>query len=260
MQESLQSGGEIQENLLPSTFPKIPNMEFAAKFIPSSVVSGDIYNIFRLDEQHVGLYNIDVSGHGVPAALFSVSLHQRLNPNVHPQGLLKYSHDAPPYYKINPPEKVINILDEEDMLGKYGRYFTMIYAIANIKSGEVQFTRAGHNLPLIIHPDGTSEYINGGGPPIGLGLSALRRDRLHVSLRNDDIFIVFSDGINDSFSRDNEAFGFERIQKILEKNAQSPLDASFDLLLSKVQSFQRREGCTTDDISILGFKWLGSDR
>ena len=118
-QISLKSGREAQESLLPVNFPDIPGMEIAARFLPSAFVSGDIYSIFRLDENNVGLYNIDVSGHGVPAALFSVSLSQRLTYDLHSAGLLKVPSKKPPYYRIYPPDKVISVLDEDDMLGRY---------------------------------------------------------------------------------------------------------------------------------------------
>jgi len=159
MRNNLESGRTVQQNLLPRELPDLPTIEFAARFYPSLYVSGDIYNVFRLDEKHFGFYNIDVSGHGVPAALFSVGISQRLNKDIYPHALLKIPLGNAPHYQINSPERVARLLDDDDMLGKYGKYFTMVYAIINIESFKVDFYRAGHNLPLLIHPDGSSEYI-----------------------------------------------------------------------------------------------------
>lgn len=254
---NLVSGQEAQKSLLPSAFPYISNMEFAASFIPSAYGSGDIYNIFRLDETYVGLYNIDVSGHGVSAALFSVCLNQRLSQGPQSFGLVKGPLTDPPYYYINPPVKVVTLLDEEDMLGKYGRYFTMVYAIVNVETGAVTFYRAGHNYPLLIQSHKKSHYISGGGPPIGLGITLDTNEEQNLRLETGDQLIFFSDGINDAFSpQSSQRYGLERARQILTEHYQESLDKSFDRLINDVKEFMGQDGFS-DDISIIGFKWLG---
>jgi sigma-B regulation protein RsbU (phosphoserine phosphatase) len=255
---NLISGQEAQKSLLPSGFPDISNMEFAASFIPSAFGSGDIYNIFRLDEKNIGLYNIDVSGHGVSAALFSVCLNQRLSQDPQSFGLVKVPVNDPPFYHINSPVHVVNLLDEEDMLGKYGRYFTMVYAIVNVKTGGVSFYRAGHNYPLLVHNKKISYYIEGGGPPIGLGIPLRKKPEQEIKLSEGDQLIFFSDGINDAFSpRSGERYGLERAKKILTEHYPETLERSFDYLISDVQEFIGQDGFS-DDISIIGIKWLGN--
>jgi sigma-B regulation protein RsbU (phosphoserine phosphatase) len=255
---NLVSGQEAQKSLLPSAFPDISNMEFAASFIPSAYGSGDIYNIFRLDEKNVGLYNIDVSGHGVSAALFSVCLNQRLSQGPQCFGLVKGPLNDPPYYYINSPVKVVTLLDEEDMLGKYGRYFTMIYAVVNVETGSVSFYRAGHNLPLLIRNNKKSHYITGGGPPVGLGIALKTDEEQNIKLEAGDQLIFFSDGINDAYSpKGSKRYGLERAKRILTEHYPESLDRSFDRLIHDVKEFLGQDGFS-DDISIIGFKWLGS--
>jgi len=256
---NLVSGQEAQKSLLPSGFPEISNMEFAASFIPSAYGSGDIYNIFRLDETNIGLYNIDVSGHGVSAAFFSVCLNQRLSQGPHSFGLVKTPMSSPPFYDINSPIKVVTSLDEEDMLGKYGRYFTMVYAIVNVETGGVFFYRAGHNYPLLIKDKQNSNYIEGGGPPIGLGIALRKKREQDIKLEAGDQLIFFSDGINDAFSpKSGKRYGLERARELLTGNYSEPLERSFDRLISDVQEFMEQGGFS-DDISIIGFKWLGTE-
>jgi sigma-B regulation protein RsbU (phosphoserine phosphatase) len=255
---NLISGQEAQKSLLPSAFPDNSNMEFAANFIPSAYGSGDIYNIFRLDEKNIGLYNIDVSGHGVSAALFSVCLNQRLSQGPQSLGLVKGPLNEPPYYYINPPIKVATLLDEEDMLGKYGRYFTMVYAIVNVETGAVYFYRAGHNYPLLIQSEKKSHYILGGGPPIGLGLELNTGKEQHIKLDEGEQLIFFSDGINDAYSpQSSKRYGLERARHILTEHYSESLDRSFELLIHDVKEFLGQDGFS-DDISILGFKWRGN--
>ena len=255
---NLVSGQEAQKSLLPSCFPEMSNMEFAASFIPSAFGSGDIYNIFRLDETNIGLYNIDVSGHGVSAALFSVCLNQRLSQGPQSFGLVKVPLTTPPFYHINSPVSVVTSLDEEDMLGKYGRYFTMVYAIVNVETGDVSFYRAGHNYPLLIHGKKYSQYIEGGGPPIGLGIELGKKEEQDIKLDVGDQLIFFSDGINDAFSpKSGKRYGLERARQILTEHYTDSLERSFDRLIFDVQEFMGQDGFS-DDISIIGFKWLGS--
>ncbi len=255
---NLVSGQEAQKSLLPSTFPDISNMEFAASFIPSAFGSGDIYNIFQLDETNIGLYNIDVSGHGVSAAFFSVCLNQRMSQGPQSFGLVKGPLRAPPYYCINSPINVVSKLDEDDMLGKYGRYFTMVYAIVKVETGDVTFYRAGHNYPLLIHNKKTSRYIQGGGPPIGLGIALNKNREQNLKLETGDQLIFFSDGINDAFSpKSGKRYGLVRARQLLTENYLESLDRTFDRLISDVQEFIGQDGFS-DDISVIGFRWLGS--
>jgi sigma-B regulation protein RsbU (phosphoserine phosphatase) len=256
-QIDLISGREAQERLLPVHFPQVPQLEIAARFIPSDYVSGDLYDVFRLDESTLGLYSIDVSGHGVAAALFSVGLSQRLTSQLQPGALLKVPIDQPPFYRITPPAAVLESLDEDDMLGKYGRYFTMVYAHVHLGSGRVSFCRAGHNLPLVIRASGTAEYIDGGGAPLGLGIMTETRVGQDVELDPGDAFILFSDGINETFSRSGKnGYGLTRVKEILAGRYDRPLQESFDDLISDAKKYQGRPGFA-DDISIIGFRWRG---
>ncbi len=254
----LLSGREAQASLIPMHFPDIPNMEIAARFIPSAYVSGDLYDIFRLDEGHVGLFSVDVSGHGIAAALFSVELRQRLSSRLQPGGVLKVPTDAAPFYRINPPERVMEILDRDDTLATCNRYFTMVYAIVDLPKGQVAFSRAGHNPPLLIRSDGSAQYQEAGGAPIGLGIPTPARERHSVDLRMGDSFILFSDGINETFSRSGKnGYGLSRVRDILTRHRHKNLGDSFDALMADVREHRGSEDFS-DDISIIGFRWKGS--
>ena len=165
--QDLNNANIAQANLLPKKINFAKELDFAARFIPSQYISGDTYNIFRLDEDHVGLYQIDVSGHGVTAALFSVSLTQMLNVNTSHNNLLKTPLKKPPYYKINSPVKVMSLLNEERFFSKHEIFFTMVYMIINIKTGDIEYCRAGHNPPVILRKNGIIDQPLGGSIPVG---------------------------------------------------------------------------------------------
>jgi sigma-B regulation protein RsbU (phosphoserine phosphatase) len=261
MRADLAAAAEVQMGLLPAHFPDARGVEFAARFIPSAFVAGDIYDVFRLDEKTVGFYQADVSGHGVPAALLSVSISQRLSRELRQQcGLFHLPAGEPPYHCLNPPSEVIAQLDDFDMFGKSGRFFTMLYGFINLESGLISFCRAGHNPPLVVRADGGSEYLpDGGGGLLGLGLPHASTDGEEVQLAPGDRFIVFSDGVSEAFGPESGGcYGEERARDLLVAQRSAPLGAAFDALLADMRAFQGKDDFH-DDVSILGFSWAGKN-
>lgn len=253
--QDLNSAHTAQTNLLPKKAKFASELDFAARFIPSQYVSGDTYNVFRLDEDHVGIYQLDISGHGVAAALFSVSLSQMLNANISNKNLLKTALKQPPYYKINLPDKVLGLLNEEHFFDRYEIYFTMIYMIINIKTGEVQFSRAGHNPPIILRTNGEAEQPQEGGLPIGWDFE--RDDPIiKTHLNSGDRIFLFSDGICEARDRDKEQFGDERLSKVIKDNLTETLDETMNDIIRQLSQFTGNLKFD-DDISIIGVTYLG---
>jgi len=253
--QDLNNANIAQANLLPKKITFTSELDFSARFIPSQYISGDTYNIFRLDEDHVGLYQIDVSGHGVTAALFSVSLSQMLNVNTSHNNLLKTSLDSAPFYKINSPLHVFSLLNEERFFAKHEIFFTMVYMIINVKTGEVVYARAGHNPPVILRKNGVIDQPLGGSIPIGWDFE--RDDTLiKINLRKGDRIFLFSDGILEAQNVEKELFGEERLFNVLKSNLDNDLDTTLNdsiIHLSQYTGNLKFE----DDISILGVTYLG---
>lgn len=253
IEQDLEAAREAQMNLLPKDLIGVDDIEFGSRFIPSQYVSGDIYNIFRLDEHNLGAYHIDISGHGVPAALFSVSLSQMLNTNISSRNLLKIPASDPPYYKINPPHAVFSMLDEEHSFSEYDIYYTMVYMVINLIEGTIHYSRAGHNPPVIIRKNKEVVIPWEGGLPIGWGLP--RDDRtLTINLQHGDRVYLFSDGITEAFNENEESFGLERLVSILQESMDKPLEYGLDALIRNVREFCNRENFE-DDVSIIGLAW-----
>lgn len=254
LENDLEAAREAQMSLLPKELIGVPQIEFKAKFYPSQFVSGDIYNVFRLDENHIGLYHIDISGHGVPAALFSVSLSQMLNTTISRKNLLKVPVTEPPYYKINPPDKVIGILNEDQSFERYGIYFTMVYMIIDIKANTLSYTRAGHNPPLIIRNNGDIETHAAGGFPVGWNFP--REDPVvNVQIEPGDRIFLYSDGITEAINEKSELFSEKRLTKFLQETRQLELDVSLDNLIINLQEYTGQKHFD-DDVSIVGLSWL----
>lgn len=250
IEKDLKAAREAQMSLLPKDISGIPNVEFRARFYPSQYVSGDIYNVFRLDESHFGVYHIDVSGHGVPAALFSVSLSQMLDTNVSRKNILKIPIQDPPYYKINSPDKVIATLDEDRSFEKHGLYFTMIYMIVDTKKKKIMFTRAGHNYPIIIRANKNIEILKSGSIPIGWDLP--RHDEVvEFNIKSGDRVFLYSDGIHEATNPKRKMFTLKRLCDSLKDSSKLPLDKSLDKLISELRKFIGQDNFE-DDVSILG--------
>jgi len=253
IEKDLDAARDAQMSLLPKELVGVPQVKFAARFYPSQFVSGDIYNIFRLDETIIGLYHIDVSGHGVPASLFSVSLSQLLNTNISSRNLLKIPIPEPPYYLINPPDRVISMLEAENTYEKYSIYFTMIYMLIDIKNREIKYTRAGHNPPVIIRHNGNVEIPKMGGLPVGWGFE--RDDEvIGIAVQPGDKLFMYSDGINEATNEQKEMFGMERLVNILQKNREKDIDQILDLIIEQLQKFTNSDSFE-DDVSIIGLAW-----
>jgi sigma-B regulation protein RsbU (phosphoserine phosphatase) len=246
-----------QINLLPKKLNIAREISIRARFIPSRYVSGDTYNIFRLDEDHLGLYQIDISGHGVSAALFSVSLTQMLNAYSF-NNLLKTQVSNPPYYEINSPTKVVSLLNNEHFVERYDIYFTMIYMIINIHTGEFSYARAGHNPPVILRGDHTLEHSDEGGLPIGWDFD--RKDPLvKGKLLHGDKMFIFSDGIIESRNKAGETYGEERLWEMFRRNAANDLDVTLNTTISDLSGFTKTLKFD-DDISIIALKYLGKEK
>lgn len=251
--KDLTAARDAQMSLLPRELNGVPQIEFKARFYPSQFVSGDIYNVFRLDEANIGVYHIDISGHGVPAALFSVSLSQMMNTTISKKNLLKVPVTTPPYYRINTPDKVVGTLNDDKSFEQNDVYFTMVYMILNIKENFIQYARAGHNPPIILKPDGQVIISNEGGFPIGWDFP--RNDPIiRFDVESGDRIYMFSDGITEATNDKGAMFTRDQMIEILKSNRQQSLDASLDAVIDGVRRFSGSDEFE-DDVSIVGLDW-----
>ena len=167
LNNDLKVAARIQQSLLPSReVPGKSNLKWAWRFKPCEEIGGDIFNILRLDEDHYAVYMLDVSGHGVPSALITVSVSQMLQP--HTNTLMKRIINAGSGYEIVAPVDVLKQLDHEYPMERFDKYFTFIYMLIDMRRGILRYSNAGHPPPLLIRTDGTVKELEKGGPMIGL--------------------------------------------------------------------------------------------
>ena len=134
---------------------------------PSGYVAGDIFNFFAMDEKEVGFYLLDVSGHGVPAAMLSVTLSMILTPDVTRGSPVKRFNRATQLSEILPPGDVIRELNRR-FQSKDDRYFTMVYGLFDTRSSLLRVAQAGHPGPVLMRQDGQPVILGTGGMPVGI--------------------------------------------------------------------------------------------
>lgn len=251
LDEDLRVAAGIQQTLLPQKLPVMDEFAIAWKFLPSDVIGGDIFNIYRLDGQTLALYMIDVSGHGVPSALITVSVSQALQP--HDDGILKKRTGKPPYYRIQRPQKVLNFLAKEYPLERFGKIFTVVYAILDIQKGQLIYSSAGHPPPVLLHPDGGLELLEKGGPIIGLNAKIPFAEE-QIRLRLGDVLIFYTDGIVEFQNEEGLFYGAERFYGLLRRLKNRPIDELLDEVIGDLLAFGGGSKLR-DDVSILGMEY-----
>lgn len=157
--EDLEYARDIQRAILPDKLPDNDQVSFEAKYYPAERVSGDFYNIFRLDDQRIGMYIGDVSGHGVPAAMLTMFLNQSIK-------TIKESEENRTEI-INPSKVLENLYKSYNKVNfKDEVYIVMLYAIYNLKTGELTYSSAGMNVQPLILKDGEVSEMGITGFPI----------------------------------------------------------------------------------------------
>ncbi len=251
LDEDLKAAAGIQQSLLPRTVPDISNLAIAWKFMPSHVIGGDIFNVFRLDEDHVGMYMIDVSGHGVPSALITVSVSQVLQPNS--GRVTKERTYEAPGYRITSPGRVMEALDREYPIERFGRYFTIVYLIINTRTGTVMYSNAAHPIPLIMRGNETLEPLDKGGTIIGLDGRIPFEEEEKVLGKGDKV-ILFTDGVVEYRNNSGEFFGENRFYSLLYDLRNEGIEDLLDAVVAAIEDFG--EGAEfQDDITLVALEY-----
>lgn len=254
--EDLEAAAGIQQSLLPSELLDIESINIAWRFMPCQSVGGDIFNVIRLDEDHLAIYMIDVSGHGVPSAMVSVSVSQVMQPR---KGyLMKKTIDSPPFYEILSPAEVLNALDQEYPIERFDKFFTISYLILNTKDGTLTYSNAAHPLPVLLHKDGTLELLKEGGTIIGMdGILPFEEGKKQMNMG--DRLFVYTDGIVEYTNKEGAFYGEERFYAELQRLRHRPISRVIDGIVDSMLFFGDNID-PQDDASLLGIEFMGKEK
>ncbi|MDK2847827.1 MAG: phosphoserine phosphatase RsbU/P [Desulfuromonadales bacterium] len=256
LDEYRRSAAQIQRALLPEHLPALENLKFAWRFIPCERIGGDLFNIMRLTNDTVMVYLLDVSGHGVSAAMITVSVFQNLSPT---SGRLFRAHSGSnkPLQCLAPTE-ILQQLDREYPFERFGKFFTIACLLLHTPTGKLQFSSAGHPPPLCIRSDGSCELLSSGGSIIGTG-AKVPFEQGEVTLEQGDRIFLYSDGIIEHSTPQGEMFGIPRLYHKLQLQKKRELAAACEKTIETLHSFGQ-ETAFKDDITLLGIEYLGNDK
>lgn len=239
--KELSQAGEIQRRLLPSAAPKVPGMDLAGYNLPCRTVGGDYFDFFELSGGKIAIVVGDVAGKGMPAAMMMSSLQARL------QILVETDE--------NPASIVTRLNKSISSNCPDNRFITFFLAIMDPANGEIRYCNAGHNPPLLVRANGTTEKLEGGG--IILGILPIAQYSEHpASIRSGDTLVLFSDGVSEAMPEGvDEEFGEMRISmSILNRGSQT----SHQLIEGVIEDLQIWCAGTpyADDVTLLIVKKL----
>lgn len=230
---------QIQADMLPSIFPAFPEREefdIYATMQPAKEVGGDFYDFFLIDDDHLAVVIADVSGKGVPAALFMV-IAKTLLKNRAQMG--------------DSPAKVLEVVNNQLCENNKAEMFvTVWFGVMQISTGKIVAANAGHEKPIIRKADGEFEIFKDKHGFVMGGMEGMKYKEYELEIEKGGCLFVYTDGVPEATSSDSELFGMERLVQVLNEEKDAPLP---DILKSVKVSIDKfvKDAPQFDDITML---------
>ena len=236
LQNELDVARGMQQSILPTQFPSSNGYAVHGKMQAAREVGGDFFDVLSLSDGRIGLAVADVSGKGVPAALFMMSSRT----------LLKGSAIG-----VGPPGDVLKEVNDlllED--NREGMFVTVLYAIYDPATRELSYANGGHNSPLIIHADGSSTLLPlTGGIALGI-VPDLGYKQETVTLSPGDTVLFYTDGVTEAMNDAEEEFGLDTLREQLHANPPKDPEKATEVVFEAVNAFAG-DTPQSDDITCL---------
>jgi sigma-B regulation protein RsbU (phosphoserine phosphatase) len=234
---------QIQADMLPRIFPAFPErseFDIYATMTPAKEVGGDFYDFFLVDDNHLGLVMADVSGKGVPAALFMV-IAKTLIKNRSQMG--------------GTPAQILSYANDQLCEGNEAELFVTVWlAIIEISTGKGIAANAGHEHPAIRRGNGTWELSKYRHSPAVATMEGLRFREHEFELHSGDSLYVYTDGVTEATNADNVLFGEERLVNALNREPMAVPEVLLKNVKEDIDLFVA-DAPQFDDITMLGITW-----
>jgi sigma-B regulation protein RsbU (phosphoserine phosphatase) len=257
MSKDLRAAARIQQAFLPPVKSVHPGTELAWAYKPCDELGGDGLNIIPLGGGLLGLCVLDVSGHGVPAALLSVAISRLLSPASEPSSILFRGWDMLDRSTMPSP---CAVADELNRLFRFDRekeqFATLLYGVLEVATGIFRYVAAGHEGPLHFPKGGVPVVLESPGFPIGMAEEAYEPHRVQLAIG--DRLYLYTDGLTETMNGAGEAFGSERLVAAVGRLAKEPLGKGVEALLEEVDGWRGTER-RQDDISLVALEYLGEE-
>jgi sigma-B regulation protein RsbU (phosphoserine phosphatase) len=245
MESELKIAHDIQMGILPKKFPPFPEkteFDIYAMIKPAKEIGGDFYDFFFIDDEQLCFVIADVSGKGIPAALF-MALTKTLIKAKATMGLTT--------------DKIISRVNEDLCIGNdMSMFVTVFCGILNVRTGEVQYTNGGHNPPLLMKRNGDVSYLETSGELLVGAMEEARYTIRSIMLGQGDSLFLYTDGVTEAMNERNELFSEERLRKELSKYQGSTIDQVISAVMHEITEFT---GSTpqSDDITMMMITYKG---
>ena len=237
----------IQHAALPSVFPPYPDrkeFEIFATMHTAKEVGGDFYDFYFVDDENLAFLMADVSGKGIPAAMFMMTAKTFIK---------SYAESGISV------EEVFTYANAKLCEGNdAGMFVTAWMGILNTKTGQVLFANAGHNPPLVKHADGTYEYLKSRAGFVLAGMEGVRYRKNELTLAPGDAIYLYTDGVTEATNMSEELYGEERLKKVLDEHKDETVEKICAEVKKDVDEFVG-EAPQFDDITMLAIRYKGEE-
>ncbi len=242
----LSLAARIQHSMLTAEFPPFPDrteFDIYASMEPAREIGGDFYDMIMVDDDHLLVEIADVSGKGIPAALFMMSskilLADGARDKISPASILEHVNDA---VCANNPEEM---------------FITVWLGILEISTGKLTTASAGHEYPILVHADGTAEFVRDKHGFVMGGMEGMEYTDTVIQMEKGDRIFVYTDGVTEAMSTEEELFG---TQRIIDAIRAGDKDASPKEILHTVRTAIAEftvDAEMFDDLTMLCLEYLG---
>ena len=242
MEEELKVGQQIQMSMVPRRFPEHDKFSIHAQLRPARELAGDFYDFFLLDEHRLCLVIGDVSGKGVPSALFMAVAKTLIRSSA---------------FKHKYTNKIISEVNKNISLNNpYCMFATIFIAILNLSTGECDYTSAGHHSSYVKKQNGQLIALDQIHGPVAGAVDDVVFLKDNVTLEKGDLILAYTDGITEAADEKNNLYGEERLTNLLEQKNFASAGDLIDEILNSVAEFSKNSS-QSDDITLISAKYFG---
>ncbi len=254
----LMQARKIQNSLVPRLKQDFGPNRISLLLKPCGHIGGDLVGMFQPGRNRIGFYNIDVSGHGITSAMMTARLGSYLS-STHMEQNVAVERRFEKFFALRQPEEVAAHLNTR-LNADTGieEYFTMVYAIADLRSGQVKMVQAGHPPPLLMRKDGEPEFLGDGGMPIGL-LPDIKFDQIEFRMAPGDRLLLYSDGLTECQTRDGGMFEEDGLLDLVRSVQAAHGEDFLDNLYEQLTRRMNPENGAEDDVSATLFEYHGPE-
>jgi sigma-B regulation protein RsbU (phosphoserine phosphatase) len=246
IESELKIARDIQMGMLPKTFPPFPQrkeLDIYAMIEPAKEVGGDLYDFFFLDDDHLFFVIGDVSGKGVPAALFMAITMTLLKTEVEEE--------------ISPSAVLTKVNHGLNQDNPYSMFVSIFLGILNVRTGKLAYCNGGHNPPWLLQHHGDVLSLQGGGGTLLGAFEDVLYQSQDMILQKEDTLFLYTDGVTEAMNENEELFGDGRLQTVLLTLKKNPVEVIVDGVMNEVKGFSKGVP-QSDDITMVALKFHGS--